>query len=152
MHSSRQWFLRQSRDPFVKAAAADAYVSRAAYKLIQIDDKHRILRGASLVVDLGAAPGGWSQVAAQRIRGAPHRPAGGASGSAAPRVIAIDLVAMEGNLGSSRIHSLVGDFTSPTDCDRIRQAIGADGRVNVVLSYVACPFACREGRRCSHGA
>ncbi len=78
-HSSRQWLERQLNDPYVKRAKSEGYRSRAAYKLAEIDDKTKFLKRGARVVDLGAAPGGWSQVAAARV---------GTRG----RVIAIDLL------------------------------------------------------------
>lgn len=76
----REWFCRQSADPFVRAARRADYRSRAAFKLLQMHEQHAILADATLVVDLGAAPGGWSQVAADVLR-----PRSG-------RVIAVDLL------------------------------------------------------------
>ena len=88
--SSTRWLQRQLNDPYVAAAKREGYRSRAAYKLIEIDDKHRIFkRSGEVVVDLGAAPGGWSQVAAQRVmpggRVVRDRPVG--DGSALPDVV-----------------------------------------------------------------
>src|SRR5882762_10240770 len=82
--SSKLWLERQLNDPYVTKAKAEGYRSRAAYKLIEIDDKYRVLKPGMTVVDLGAAPGGWSQIAAKRI--------GAADGKG--RVIAIDLLEM----------------------------------------------------------
>src|SRR5262249_56574125 len=82
--SSRQWLERQLNDPYVARAKREGMRSRAAYKLIEIDDRARFLKRGARVVDLGAAPGGWSQVAAERS-GAPQH----------GRVIAIDILAME---------------------------------------------------------
>src|SRR5437764_12301302 len=82
--SSRRWLERQLNDPYVARAKREGYRSRAAYKLIEIDDKYRLLRKGARVVDLGAAPGGWSQVAGERT-GAP---------AGAGRVVAIDRLAM----------------------------------------------------------
>jgi len=65
--SSRQWLERQLNDPYVARAKREGYRSRAAYKLLEIDDKYRLLKKGARVLDLGAAPGGWSQVAAQRV-------------------------------------------------------------------------------------
>src|SRR6478752_7694195 len=82
--SSRQWLQRQLNDPYVARAKREGMRSRAAFKLMEIDDKARFLRKGARVIDLGAAPGGWSQVAAARI--------------AAPdngKVIAIDVLSME---------------------------------------------------------
>lgn len=83
--SSRAWLQRQLNDPFVARAKRDGYRSRAAYKLIEIDDRHRLFRRGGRVVDLGAAPGGWSQIAADRV--------GRAGGHG--RVVAIDLLDMD---------------------------------------------------------
>jgi 23S rRNA (uridine2552-2'-O)-methyltransferase len=82
--SSKLWLERQLNDPYVARARREGYRSRAAYKLIEIDDKHRLLRKGARVVDLGAAPGGWSQVAAERVGAAEGR----------GRVVAIDRLAM----------------------------------------------------------
>ena len=82
--SSKLWLERQLNDPYVAQAKKDGWRSRAAYKLIEIDDKHRFLKHGISVVDLGAAPGGWSQVAAKRI--------GAANGKG--KVVAIDLLEM----------------------------------------------------------
>ena len=66
-HSSTLWLERQLNDPYVARAKREGFRSRAAYKLIEIDDKHRLLKDGMRVIDLGAAPGGWSQVAAKRV-------------------------------------------------------------------------------------
>ena len=80
--SSKMWLERQLNDPYVQRAKREGYRSRAAFKLVEIDDKYRILKKGARVIDLGAAPGGWSQVAAKRI---------GEGG----RVVAIDLLDIE---------------------------------------------------------
>lgn len=82
--SSKLWLERQLNDPYVAQARRDGYRSRAAYKLLEIDDKYRLLKPGQVVVDLGAAPGGWSQIAAKRV--------GAVDGKG--RVIAIDLLEM----------------------------------------------------------
>ena len=82
--SSKLWLERQLNDPYVAKAKREGYRSRAAYKLIEIDDRHHFLKPGATVVDLGAAPGGWSQIAARRV--------GAADGKG--RVIAIDLLEM----------------------------------------------------------
>jgi 23S rRNA (uridine2552-2'-O)-methyltransferase len=82
--SSKLWLERQLNDPYVAKAKRDGYRSRAAYKLIEIDDKHRFLKHGIAVVDLGAAPGGWSQIAAKRV--------GAVNGKG--KVVAIDLLEM----------------------------------------------------------
>src|SRR3954469_14331172 len=80
--SSKLWLERQLNDPYVVQAKRDGLRSRAAYKLIEIDDKYKLLKPGMTVVDLGAAPGGWSQIAARRV---------GAAGSKG-KVVAIDLL------------------------------------------------------------
>src|ERR1700760_433431 len=82
--SSKLWLERQLNDPYVAQAKRDGYRSRAAYKLIEIDDKHHFLKSGITVVDLGAAPGGWSQIAAKRV--------GSVDGKG--KVVAIDLLEM----------------------------------------------------------
>src|SRR6478735_12664964 len=82
--SSKLWLERQLNDPYVAQAKREGWRSRAAFKLIEMDDKHHVLKPGMTVVDLGAAPGGWSQVAAKRV--------GVAEGKG--RVIAIDLLEM----------------------------------------------------------
>ena len=79
--SSQRWLQRQLNDPYVAAAKREGFRSRAAYKLAEIDDKHRLLKPGMRVVDLGAAPGGWSQIAAERVAAVPGQ----------GQVVAIDL-------------------------------------------------------------
>lgn len=119
--SSRQWLQRQLNDPYVARAKREGMRSRAAYKLMEIDDKARFLRKGARVVDLGAAPGGWSQIAAQRV---------GARGHG--RVIAIDILAMEPVPGVDFIEL---DFLDRTAPDRLKESIG--GPADVVLSDMA---------------
>ncbi len=121
--SSTRWLQRQLNDPYVTAARRDGYRSRAAYKLIEIDDAHQILKPGARVVDLGATPGGWSQVAAARI-GAP------ANG----KIVSIDINEMEPIAGVEFIQL---DFLDDKAPDIIKQAIG--GSVDVVLSDMAAP-------------
>jgi 23S rRNA (uridine2552-2'-O)-methyltransferase len=83
--SSKRWLERQLNDPYVARAKAEGLRSRAAFKLAEIDDRHHLLRSGGSVVDLGAAPGGWSQVAASRVGAAEGR----------GRVVAIDVLSME---------------------------------------------------------
>ncbi|KAG1436492.1 hypothetical protein G6F56_013537 [Rhizopus delemar] len=66
--SSKNWLSRQAKDPYCKAAKANQYRARSAYKLIQINDKYKLIRPAYVVIDCGAAPGGWSQVAAEKVQ------------------------------------------------------------------------------------
>jgi len=117
--SSRRWLERQARDPFVKDARAKGYRSRAAFKLIQLDDRFRLLRKGARVLDLGAAPGGWAQVAARRV---------GAQG----RVVAVDVQVLPPIPGVVIVH---GDARDAATLDRIRAAL--DGPADVVLSDMA---------------
>jgi 23S rRNA (uridine2552-2'-O)-methyltransferase len=117
--SSKLWLERQLNDPYVARAKREGMRSRAAYKLMEIDDKARFLKKGARVVDLGAAPGGWSQVAAQRV---------GASG----RVIAIDVVPMEPVPG---VNFARLDFLDHVAPDRLKEMIG--GPADVVLSDMA---------------
>jgi 23S rRNA (uridine2552-2'-O)-methyltransferase len=120
--SSRRWLERQLNDPYVARAKREGFRGRAAFKLIEIDDKHRLLRKGARVVDLGAAPGGWSQVAARRV-GA--REGGG-------RVVAIDILPMAPVAG---VEFLQLDFLDPHAPAAIEAAL--DGSADVVLSDMA---------------
>lgn len=118
--SSGRWLSEHFSDEYVKQAQALGYRSRAVFKLKELDDKSRLLKPGVVVVDLGAAPGGWSQYAAQRI---------GKSG----RIIALDLLPMEELPGVTFIQ---GDFREDAVLDELRQAL--EGRpVDLVLSDMA---------------
>ncbi len=119
--SSRLWLERQLNDPYVTRARREGYRSRAAFKLAEIDDAAHILRKGGRVVDLGAAPGGWSQVAAKRV-GAPDN----------GRVIAIDILEMAPVAGVDALHL---DFLDPHAPDRLKALLG--GPADVVLSDMA---------------
>jgi 23S rRNA (uridine2552-2'-O)-methyltransferase len=121
--SSQRWLERQLNDPYVAAAQREGYRSRSAYKLIEIDDKYRLLRPGRRVVDLGAAPGGWSQVAAERVRSLAGR----------GQVVAIDLLAMAPLPG---VVFLEGDFMAETAPAGLK-ALLRDGGADVVLSDMA---------------
>jgi 23S rRNA (uridine2552-2'-O)-methyltransferase len=120
--SSKLWLDRQLNDPYVARAKREGYRSRAAYKLIEIDAKHHVLKARARVVDLGAAPGGWSQVAAQRV--------GAAEGKG--RVVAIDVLEMSAIPG---VEFLQLDFHDAAAPERLRALIG--GEADVVLSDMA---------------
>ena len=123
--ASTRWLQRQLNDPYVEEAKRRGYRSRAAFKLAEIDDKHHVLRPGMIVVDLGAAPGGWSQIAAQRAQVMAGR----------GRVIAVDLAPMEPISG---VVQLTLDMTDPDAAVRIREALG--GRAaDVVLSDMHAP-------------
>jgi len=117
--SSRRWLERQLNDPYVARARREGYRSRAAFKLTEIDDKHRFLKPGQRVIDLGAAPGGWSQVAARRV---------GEGG----RVVAIDLLAMDAIPG---VTFLQLDFLDAAAPARLKALLG--GPADVVLSDMA---------------
>lgn len=119
--SSKLWLERQLNDPYVARAKREGMRSRAAYKLIEIDDKARFLKKGARVVDLGAAPGGWAQVAAKRV----HAPALG-------RVIGIDLLDIDPLPG---VEFRVFDFLDPGAPDLLKKMLG--GPADVVLSDMA---------------
>jgi 23S rRNA (uridine2552-2'-O)-methyltransferase len=126
--SSKLWLERQLNDPYVARASREGLRSRAAFKLAEIDDKFHLLKPGAKVVDLGAAPGGWSQVAAQRIGAA-----GGKAGAPGRgTVVAIDVLDMPAIPG---VEFLRLDFLDPAAPDRLKEMLG--GAADVVLSDMA---------------
>jgi 23S rRNA (uridine2552-2'-O)-methyltransferase len=125
-HSSKLWLERQLNDPYVAQAKREGYRSRAAYKLIEIDDKHHLLKPGMTVVDLGAAPGGWSQVAAKRIGAAEGH------GKSKGRVIAIDLLEMPEIPGVAFAQL---DFHAADAPEKLKEMMG--GLADIVLSDMA---------------
>ena len=123
--SSTRWLQRQLNDPYVAAAKREGYRSRSAYKLLEIDDKFHIFNVGDKVIDLGAAPGGWAQMAAKRV--------GADSGQG--MVIAIDLQEMEAMPGVTLLQL---DFMAPKAPDIIRAAL-AGAQANAVISDMAAP-------------
>jgi 23S rRNA (uridine2552-2'-O)-methyltransferase len=123
--SSTRWLARQLNDPYVAEAKRQGLRSRAAFKLIEIDDRYALLKPGALVLDLGAAPGGWSQVAAERVKSAQRR----------GRVIAVDINAMEPVTG---VEFLQTDFLEPEALTLIRDVLG-DAGADLVLSDMAAP-------------
>ena len=115
--ASQAWLQRQLNDPYVRAAQAQGWRSRAAFKLIELDDRFRLIRRGARVVDLGAAPGGWSQVAVRR---------------GAARVAGIDLLAIEPLPGAE---FLQGDFAAPDMPGRLIALLGSGA--DLVLSDMA---------------
>ena len=115
--SSRQWLRRHVNDPYVQRSKKEGYRSRAAYKLLEIDDRDRILAPGAVVVDLGSAPGGWTQVAVKRVG-----PAG--------RVVAIDLLEMEAVAGARFVRA---DFSTDAGLAAVEEALGGS-RADAVLS------------------
>jgi 23S rRNA (uridine2552-2'-O)-methyltransferase len=115
---STKWLERQLNDPYVKRAKAEGYRSRAAYKLIELDERFGFLKGAQRVVDLGIAPGGWSQVVRQKVPGA--------------NVVGIDLLPTDPLDG---VTILLMDFMDDAAPDRLKEALG--GPADLVLSDMA---------------
>lgn len=120
--SSKRWLERQLNDPYVAQAQREGWRSRAAYKLLEIDRRFRLLKPGARVVDLGAAPGGWSQVAAKAV--------GGAEGKG--RVVGIDLLPVEPLPGATFLEL---DFLDEDAPRRLRELLG--GPADVVLSDMA---------------
>jgi 23S rRNA (uridine2552-2'-O)-methyltransferase len=120
--SQQKWLERQLNDPYVARAKAEGWRSRAAYKLMEIDDKYNMLKPGQRLVDLGAAPGGWCQVAAKRI----------GSVEASPRVVGIDLLPIDPIAGVTLLEM---DFMTPEADEKLREALG--GRADGVMSDMA---------------
>jgi 23S rRNA (uridine2552-2'-O)-methyltransferase len=123
--ASTRWLTRQLNDPYVEEAKRRSYRSRAAFKLAEIDDKHHLLRTGMSVVDLGAAPGGWSQISAQRVQLMAGK----------GRVIAVDVVEMEPISG---VTALKLDLTDSESAGRIRDALNGK-KADLVLSDMHAP-------------
>jgi 23S rRNA (uridine2552-2'-O)-methyltransferase len=154
--AQKRWLDRQLNDPYVARAKREGWRSRAAFKLIELDDKYRLLKPGSRVVDLGAAPGGWSQVAAKRVgafsgevdAGSPQKmrlikenqsefrvqPNGirSGAGEGRGRVVAIDLLDMPPTAG---VDFLALDFLDPAAPERLKAMLG--GEADIVLSDMA---------------
>jgi 23S rRNA (uridine2552-2'-O)-methyltransferase len=124
-NSSARWLQRQLNDPYVRAAKIDGYRSRAAYKILEIDDKHHILKAGQRIVDLGAAPGGWCQVAAVKT----------GSTDQDPRIVGIDYLEVEPLPG---VTLLLKDFLDDDAPDALRAALGGHAP-NLVMSDMAAP-------------
>ncbi|PDT03069.1 RlmE family RNA methyltransferase [Rhizobium chutanense] len=122
--SSRQWLQRHINDPYVQRAQLEGYRARAAFKLLEIDEKHHILRGAKRIIDLGAAPGSWSQIAA-KVTGSTDDDI---------RVAAIDFLEMA-QLPGVKILQL--DFLDPSAPEKLMEAVG--GTPDLVISDMAAP-------------
>jgi len=118
--SSARWLAEHASDPFVKQAHAHGFRSRAVFKLAQIHESERLLRPGMRCVDLGAAPGGWSQYAAKII---------GAQG----RLVATDILPMDGIPG---VEFIQGDFRETSVLEQVLQCVGSD-KVDLVLSDMA---------------
>jgi 23S rRNA (uridine2552-2'-O)-methyltransferase len=125
--SSTRWLQRQLNDPYVKRAKAEGYRGRAAYKILELDDKYGFLRPGARVVDLGCAPGGWSQVAVQRVNALGDR-----KGKPQGTVLGIDLQEME-PLPGAVFYQL--DFMAEDADAQVRTWL--DGPADVVMSDMA---------------
>ena len=115
--ASQRWLARQLNDPYVVAAKQQGWRSRAAFKLIELDDRFKLIRRGARVLDLGAAPGGWSQVAVRR---------------GAARVVGVDLLPIDPVPGAQFIQ---GDFTDPAMPDRLAALL--EGKADLVLTDMA---------------
>lgn len=123
-NSSRRWLERHLNDPYVHRSKAEGYRSRAAFKLIEIDDRHKLLKPGQKVIDLGAAPGGWLQVAAQRVQ----------SREDAPSVVGIDYLGVDPVPGAAILQM---DFLDDDAPARLMETLG--GEPDIVLSDMAAP-------------
>ena len=118
--SSKRWLDEHFKDSYVKQSQQDGYRSRASYKLLELDDKDRLFRPGQTVVDLGAAPGGWSQVAVKRV---------GDRG----RVLASDILPMDALAG---VEFIQGDFTDEAVLEQLLSALG-EHKADLVISDMA---------------
>jgi 23S rRNA (uridine2552-2'-O)-methyltransferase len=125
--SSTLWLQRQLNDPYVKRARDDGYRGRAAYKILELDDRFRFLVPGARVVDLGCAPGGWCQVAVKRVNALGEK-----SGKAVGRVLGVDLQPVD-PIPGAEIHQL--DFMADEADAQVKEWLG--GRADVVMSDMA---------------
>jgi 23S rRNA (uridine2552-2'-O)-methyltransferase len=137
--SNKQWLRRHVTDPYVRKAREQGYRSRSAFKLLEIDDKEKLLRPGATVVDLGAAPGGWSQVAAARVK-----PGG--------RVIAIDLLKiapitgvemMQGDFRAAKLEGVRADIVLSDLASNLSGVANVDQARGAELAFAAIDF-CRK--------
>jgi 23S rRNA (uridine2552-2'-O)-methyltransferase len=118
--SSNEWLRRHVNDPFVKKAQIDGYRSRSAYKLIELNDKDRLIKPGMRILDLGSAPGGWSQVAGKLV---------GRKG----RVLATDILPMA---SIANVDFIQGDFTEQSTVDQLLGWLGG-GKFDLIISDIA---------------
>lgn len=123
--SSTNWLHRQLNDPYVLEAKQRGLRSRAAFKLMELDERFGLLKPGMKVVDLGAAPGGWTQIAVERVRA--DQPGGGS-------VVGLDILEWEPVPGAT---CLTMDFLDPAAPDRLKEALG--GKADLVMSDMAAP-------------
>ncbi|KAI9263456.1 ribosomal RNA methyltransferase [Phascolomyces articulosus] len=127
--SSKGWLQRQARDPYVKAAKSNQYRARSAFKLIQLDQKYKLIRKGYTVIDCGCSPGGWTQYAVEKA----VRKTGNGGGM----VISVDLLPMDPIMNA---HFIQGDFTRPGVRKKILDLVG-DNKVDLVCSDMAPSFS-----------
>ena len=133
--SSTRWLERQLNDPYVARARAEGYRGRAAFKILELDDRFHFLKPGARVVDLGCAPGGWCQVAVERVNALGEKP-----GKAVGRVLGVDLKEVE-PIAGAELHVL--DFMAD-DADRqVKDWLG--GRADVVMSDMAAASSGHKG-------
>ena len=125
LRSNRAWIERHLSDRWVKLSQQEGYRARSAYKLIQINEKERLFRPGMSVVDLGAAPGSWGQVARKLLSGR--------DGKLNGRIIAMDILPMD---PIEAVVFLQGDFREQSVCDALSEIVG-DGKVDIVMSDMA---------------
>lgn len=125
--SSTLWLERQLNDPYVRRAKAEGYRGRAAFKILELDDRYGFLVPGARVVDLGCAPGGWCQVAVERVNAMAAKP-----GKAVGRVLGVDLQDVE-PIAGAEIHRL--DFLADGADDLVKEWLG--GKADVVMSDMA---------------
>ncbi len=125
--SSTRWLERQLNDPYVKRAQSEGMRGRAAYKILEIDDKYRFFRAGMRVVDLGCAPGGWCQVAVKRVNALGEKP-----GKPVGRVLGVDLQEVEPIAGAE---THVIDFMADDADDAVKDLLG--GKADIVISDMA---------------
>jgi 23S rRNA (uridine2552-2'-O)-methyltransferase len=138
--SSIIWLQRQLNDPYVQRAKEEGWRSRAAFKLIEIDEKHRILKPGQTIIDLGCAPGGWCQYAAKKVGSASGKSGQGKAGI----VIGIDLLPVEPIVGVTLAEM---DFTEEDAPDRLRAMLGVESGQRVVDGVLSDMAANTTGHR-----
>lgn len=133
--SSTLWLERQLNDPYVQRARKEGYRGRAAYKILELDDRYRFLVPGARVVDLGCAPGGWCQVAVERVNALGQKP-----GKKVGQVLGVDLQDVE-PIAGAEIHKL--DFLSDGADEKVKEWLG--GRADVVMSDMAAAASGHKG-------
>lgn len=133
--SSKLWLERQLNDPYVARAKREGYRGRAAYKILELDDKYRFLVPGARVVDLGCAPGGWCQVAVARVNALGEK-----GGKSVGRVLGVDLQEVD-PIAGAEIHVL--DFLADGADEQVKEWLG--GRADVVMSDMAAASSGHKG-------